>query len=141
MESCSCAECVSACRNDPGRLIPEDVAKIASALGINREELVSAYLVKIPLTSQKQTVYSLAPAKRKGKRFVAEPGTVAPDYYAEEKGSCIFLDDKGLCSIHKIKPFECGAYLGCKNTFLGKPYRDKQVEEYFFSRWKSASPI
>lgn len=138
MESCSCPECVSACRNDPGRLVPEDVGRIASFLGIDRDELISTYLVKIEMRSQTQTVYGLAPAKKKGKRFVAQPGTVAPEYYAEERGSCIFLDDNGLCSIHKVKPFECGAYLGCRNTFLGKPYKDRQVEEYFFSRWRSA---
>jgi Fe-S-cluster containining protein len=137
MENCSCAECVSACKNDPGRLVPEDVDKIAKHLGISREELISDYLVKIETSKQNSNAIALAPAKRKGKRFVSEPGTVAPDYYAQEKGSCIFLSDSGMCTIHSVKPFECGAYMGCKNTFLGRPYREKQVEEYFFVRWRN----
>ena len=137
MESCSCPECVSACRNDPGRLVPEDVLKIATYLKITPAELTEEYLVRIPVEKQSVTVYALAPAKRKGKRFIAEPGTIAPDYYIRERGSCVFLDERGLCSIHAVKPFECGAYMGCKDTFLGKPYREKQVEEYFFTRWKT----
>ncbi len=137
MDSCSCPECVSACRNDPGRLVPEDVRKLAGLLGISEAELIAGYLVKIPL-SESERMYALAPAKRKGKRFIAEPGTEAPDYYASERGVCIFLDDSGACSVHAAKPFECGAYMGCKNTFLGKPYKKKYVEEYFLLRWRKS---
>ena len=137
MESCSCPECVSACRTDPGRLLPEDVGKLAGLLGIPEAELLAQYLVKI-LLSPKDTVYGLAPAKRKGKRFIAAPGTVAPDYYARERGVCVFLDEQGACAIHGAKPFECSAYMGCKNTFLGKPYKKKYVEEFFFLRWRKA---
>ena len=97
MESCSCPECVSACRTDPGRLLPEDVGKLAGLLGIPEAELLAQYLVKI-LLSPKDTVYGLAPAKRKGKRFIAQPGTVAPDYYARERGVCVFLDEQGACA-------------------------------------------
>jgi Fe-S-cluster containining protein len=135
MESCNCPECVSACRNDPGRLLPGDLAKLAGFLDIRKEELQENYLVKIPL-SKKEQVFALAPAKRKGKRFVAKPGSIAKDYYADERGECIFLDKEGLCSVHDAKPFECGAYMGCKHTFLGRPYKEKQVEEYFFKRWR-----
>jgi Fe-S-cluster containining protein len=125
---------VSACGNDPGRLVPSDMKKIADFLGCPQETLQEEYLVKIPLDGGK--VFALAPAKRKGKRFVAEPGSVAPDYYADQKGRCVFLDERDLCSIHKVKPFECGAYMGCRNTFLGKPYRERDVEQYFTERWK-----
>ncbi|HNX58971.1 MAG TPA: YkgJ family cysteine cluster protein [Spirochaetota bacterium] len=136
MAECSCDECVSACRNDPGRLVPDDLKKLADHLSIDIPTLEREYLVRIPMTHKGVTAYALAPAKRKGKRFVAEPGSVAPDYYADEKGQCVFLDDRGLCSVHKVKPFECGAYMGCKHTFLGRPYREKNVEEFFFMRWK-----
>ena len=135
MKSCNCPECISACRNDPGRLLPEDRAKLAKFLDIGETELLENYLVKIPL-SKKEQVFALAPAKRKGKRFVAKPGSVAQDYYAREHGTCIFLDEAGLCSVHDAKPFECGAYMGCTHSFLGKPYKEKQVEEYFFKRWR-----
>lgn len=137
MESCSCPACVSACRTDPGRLVPDDLPKLARLLDLTRAELIAGYLVKIPLAPAEH-VYGLAPAKRKGRRFIAEPGTVAPDYYAAERGVCIFLDDSGACRVHAAKPFECSAYLGCKNTFLGKPYKKKYVEEYFLLRWRRA---
>lgn len=135
MDSCSCENCVSACKNDPGRLLPEQLSPLAAFLNVTVDELVISYLVKIPMGG-KEPVYVYAPAKMKGRRFVAEPGSIIPDYYTGERGRCVFLDEKGLCSVHQVKPFECGAYMGCKNTFLGRPYREKQVEEYFYSRWK-----
>jgi Fe-S-cluster containining protein len=138
MESCNCPECISACRNDPGRLLPEDLSRLAKFLHITEKELLENYLVRIPL-SIKEQVFALAPAKRKGKRFVAQPGSIAQDYYAKEHGECLFLDEKGLCSVHEAKPFECGAYMGCTHTFLGRVYKEKQVEEYFLKRWKRKS--
>lgn len=135
MESCSCPKCISACCNDPGRLAPEDVQKLAAELGITPADLIATYLVKIPLTPGDNR-YALAPAKRKGKRLIAEPGTVVPDYYAAERGVCVFFDGEGGCTVHGAKPFECRAYLGCKHTFLGKPYKEKDVEEYFLLRWR-----
>ena len=141
MESCNCPKCVSACSTDPGRLLPEDMQKLAGLLGISQAELLDQYLVKI-LLSSKDSVYGLAPAKRKGKRYIAAPGTVAPDYYARERGVCVFLDEQGACAIQGAKPFECSAYMGCKNTFLGRPYRKKYVEEFFLRRWRKAqSPV
>lgn len=141
MAECNCDECVSACRNDPGRLVPDDLKKIAEYLSIDIPVLEREYLVRIPMTHKGVTVCALAPAKRKGKRFVAEPGSVAPDYYADEKGRCVFLDERDLCGIHKVKPFECGAYMGCKHTFLGRPYKEKSVEEFFFMRWKGVTRL
>lgn len=138
MESCDCEICTSACRCDPGRLVPEDLGRLAKHLNISVDELKAEFLVRVDARHNNETVPSYAPAKRKGKRFVAEPGTAAPDYYADEKGSCIFLDEKGLCTVHEAKPFECAAYMGCSHTFLGRPYRDKEVESYFFKRWKTA---
>ena len=137
MENCSCDECVSACMNDPGRLVPGDILKITHFLNITEDELKKEYLVIVNVTSKGQLAHALAPAKKSGRRFIAEPGSVAPDYYAKEKGRCIFLDENDRCSVHEVKPFECGAYMGCRNTFLGKPYRDREVEEFFYKRWKS----
>jgi hypothetical protein len=137
MENCSCNECISACLNDPGRLVPGDIPKLSRFLKISEHDLENYYLVRVSVTCNEHTVHALAPAKKKGRRFIATPGTTAPDYYADEKGRCIFLDDKDRCSVHEAKPFECGAYMGCCNTFLGKPYRAKTVEEYFYKRWKS----
>jgi Fe-S-cluster containining protein len=140
MENCSCKECISACLNDPGRLVPGDIPKLSRHLKVPESDLENEYLIRVPVRSNGQTVYALAPVKKKGRRFIAKPGSIAPDYYAEEKGRCIFLDDTNRCSVHEAKPFECGAYMGCRNTFLGKPYRAKTVEEYFYKRWKSKTP-
>ena len=134
MESCGCEKCVSACRRDPGRLVPADVKKMAALLGIGEEELKREYLVIIP--ARNSPVRFLAPAKIKAARFLAAPGTVVPDYYAEEKGRCVFLAEEGTCRVHEAKPFECAAYMGCRHTFLGRPYKEKDVEAYFISRWR-----
>lgn len=136
MEACGCEKCVSACRRDPGRLIPGDVKKIAALLGIGEEELKQRYLVLIPAKGRGCHVRFLAPAKIKAARFLAAPGTVVPDYYAGENGRCVFLDEEGLCRVHEAKPFECAAYMGCKHTFLGRPYKEKDVETFFISRWR-----
>jgi Fe-S-cluster containining protein len=137
MESCNCNECISACRNDPGRFVPEDLPRLSTLLKITIDALEKECLVRVPVTVNGHTIYAFAPAKKKSHRFIAEPGTTAPTYYATEKGRCIFLDDNGQCSVHEAKPFECSAYMGCRNTFLGKPYRPKAVEEFFYKRWKS----
>ncbi|MBN2400567.1 hypothetical protein EH223_09250 [candidate division KSB1 bacterium] len=138
MDACRCEKCVSACRNDPGRLIPADLKKIAAFLKISESELKTAYLVRIPATARNNRIYFFAPAKIKAGRFLATPGTTVPKYYDTDKGCCIFLSPEGLCTIHAVKPFECAAYMGCRHTFLGRPYKKKNVEEFFISRWKKA---
>lgn len=140
MKPCNCDSCISACKNDPGRLIPQDIPKIAEKLKITAEQCIKEFFVRVPTVVRNETVYALTPAKRKGKHFVSQPGTIAGKTagkeYSNIPGICIFLEDNGDCSIHDVKPFECKAYMGCSHTFLGKPYREKTVEEYFFSRWR-----
>jgi Fe-S-cluster containining protein len=139
MESCGCEKCISACRRDPGRLVPADLKRLASFLEIGEEELRRKYLVIIPARSSH--VRFLAPAKIKASRFLAAPGTVVPGYYADEKGRCVFLTQDGLCRVHEAKPFECAAYMGCRHTFLGRPYKEKDVEAFFISRWRKAQNL
>jgi len=136
MDACSCERCVSACRRDPGRLIPVDVKKIAALLGVSEKELLAGYLVRVPAGGKNSHIHFLAPAKIKAERFLAAPGTIVPDYYAHENGRCVFLSAENLCSIHTAKPFECAAYMGCRHTFLGRPYKEKDVETFFISRWR-----
>jgi Fe-S-cluster containining protein len=137
MDACGCERCVSACRNDPGRLVPADLKKIAAFLKISESELKASYLVRIPAADNRH-VFFLAPAKTKANRFLAAPGSIVPDYYDKEKGRCVFLTPEGLCAILAVKPFECAAYMGCRHTFLGRPYKKRSVEEFFVSRWKKA---
>jgi Fe-S-cluster containining protein len=137
MKSCLCDNCVSACKHDPGRLVPADIRKISDELGISIHACMSDYLVRVPTTVRNETVYALAPAKRKGTRFVEEPGHTAGKDYSDIQGICIFLESNGDCTIHTVKPFECRAYMGCTHTFLGKPYREKTVEAFFARRWRT----
>jgi hypothetical protein len=138
MDACDCEKCVSACRRDPGRLIPTDVKKIAAFLKLSEKELLASHLVRIPAKGKNKHIHFLAPAKIKAARFLAEPGTVVPDYYGTEDGRCVFLSTAGACLIHETKPFECAAYMGCRHTFLGRPYKAKDVETFFVSRWRKA---
>ena len=141
MDACACEKCVSACRRDPGRLIPGDVKKIAAFLELSEKELLERHLVLIPAKGKNRHVRFPAPAKIKAARFLAAPGTVVPDYYDQEKGRCVFLSAEGACLIHEVKPFECAAYMGCRHTFLGRPYKEKDVEAFFVSRWRKAQNI
>ncbi len=136
MEACACEKCAGACRRDPGRLVPADVKKIAAFLSLSEEELLARHLVRIPAKGRDRHVHSLAPAKIKAARFLAAPGSVVPGYYSEERGRCVFLSPEGSCLIHEVKPFECAAYMGCRHTFLGRPYKEKDVETFFVSRWR-----
>ena len=137
MESCRCELCVSACRRDPGRLVPADIEPLARLLGLTPAELLARHLVLRPLPGP-EGGYALAPVKGKAHRLLVDPGTVVPSYYEGEDGWCVFLAENGECRVHAAKPFECRAYSGCRNTFLGRPYRRKEVEEYFRKRWRSA---
>jgi Fe-S-cluster containining protein len=138
MDACACEKCVSACRSDPGRLIPADVKRIAAFLGLSEKELLARYLVRMPAKGKNRHIQFLAPAKIKAARFLAEPGTVVPEYYAGEKGRCVFLTAENICTVHAVKPFECAAYMGCRHTFLGRPYKEKDVEAFFVSRWRKS---
>lgn len=141
MDACSCEKCISACRRDPGRLVPADVKRIAAFLAIGEKELLQGYLVRIPAKGKDGHVQFLAPAKIKAAHLLAAPGTVVPEYYAEEKGRCVFLTEEGQCRIHEVKPFECAAYMGCRHTFLGRPYKEKDVETFFVSRWRKSQHL
>ena len=136
MEACGCEKCISACRRDPGRLVPADMKRIAAFLHLEEKELLFRYLVRIPAKGKNRQVHFLAPAKIKAARFLATPGGIVPGYYAEEKGRCVFLSPDGACLIHQVKPFECAAYMGCRHTFLGRPYKERDVEAFFISRWR-----
>ena len=51
MGACACDKCVSACRRDPGRLVPADLKKIAALLAIGEDELKKEFLVIVPARS------------------------------------------------------------------------------------------
>ncbi len=137
MESCSCDACTSACRTDPGRFLPGEVERLADFLRINVEQLWRDYLILKRLQHKGSSIWVPAPAKFKTRfRYVTLPGHRARDYHDTEKGTCVFLSEQGLCTIHAVKPYECGAYMGCRHTFQGRPYKASVVESYFFHHWQ-----
>ena len=136
MEACSCKDCLSACQTDPGRFLPGEVERLALHLGVNSEELFKQFLILKRLVHRDKVIWVPAPAKKKAQRFVTKPGHRAREYHELEKGTCVFLTTEGLCSIHAVKPYECRAYMGCRHTFQGRPYKSSQVEAYFYSHWK-----
>lgn len=136
MDSCTCEACVSACKHDPGRFLPGEVARLAEHLGLAVEEVYHRYLIVKKLVHRGREVWVPAPAKRKAQRWVTKPGHRARDWHEAEKGTCVFLDERERCSIYPVRPYECAAYMGCRHTFQGRAYRDQDVAAYFFARWK-----
>lgn len=139
---CSCEKCVSACKNYPGRLLPQDLRGIADFLGISTDELVDAYLVVEYVENAGRKMFMFSPAKlRRGGKPLFSPGEVVEEWYLTKQGRCIFLDSGDRCSIHPVKPFECREYLGCRNTFMGKPYKQKTADLFFFNHWRGHQGI
>ncbi len=139
MKSCRCPDCLSACLNDPGRLLPDDLPRIARKMGISRDELERSFLVFHRLIQGGIEARVPAPLKLKNGMPMAEPGSTVDRHYEGKPGRCIFLDDNSGCLLHPVKPFECSAYLGCRHTFLGRRYKADSVRSYFLARWKKQS--
>lgn len=135
MKPCKCADCLSACNYDPGRLIPEDLKRIARFLQITEIELVKNYLIFIPFEIHERKGYQLAPVKMHRQRPLLLAGNLAWPGYSQKPGRCIFLQQNGNCQIHSVKPQECRSYMGCTHTFNGRPYNPKVVEDYFCRKW------
>lgn len=139
MEACRCEKCSSACRTDPGRFLPGEVERLAAHLGMDAGELYRTHLILERLEWRDRTIWVPAPAKLKTRfRYVTKPGHRARSYHEAERGTCVFLTEEGLCAIHSVKPYECGAYMGCRHTFQGRPYKASAVESFFFNHWKGA---
>jgi len=135
MKACKCANCLSACFYDPGRLVPEDLKRIAAFLQISELELIRKYLVFIPFKSKWGKGYQLAPVKLQHQRAILSAGEIAWPGYSQKPGRCIFLQENGDCQIHPVKPQECRSYMGCTHTFNGRPYDSETVENYFWRKW------
>lgn len=110
MESCTCDECKSACNHIPGWFKPSEIFKVAEYLGLTVQELFDKYLgINYYLATDRnqleKDVFVLTPATTK-----MEGGDMFPWV---GKGTCVFLDENELCSIHPVKPFECAQTLGC----------------------------
>jgi Fe-S-cluster containining protein len=47
------------------------------------------------------------------------------------KTECIFINTKGLCDIHAVKPYECKKVFGCESSS-----RHRRIREMIKRRWK-----
>lgn len=83
-KECACLTCITACVRCPGRLVPDDLAPIASHLGLSVPELMAKYLT--PSDDLDNT------------------GALRPQWI--KNYGCVFLKNQ-RCSIHAVKPFEC----------------------------------
>ena len=104
--SCQCNNCKDACQR-PGWFVPGEIEQVAEFLNISIEELFRTKLiVDWWEEDSKQNTFVLCPGI-KDRPF----GTMAPH---NPHGECIFFNNKGLCEIHPVKPFECAKY-SCKS--------------------------
>jgi len=100
-KECKCDLCKSACKNKPGWFKPGEPEKVAEYLNIPLKELFDTKLM-VDWWESDEDVFIIAPA--------VKGGNIGGEYPGNPQGECIFFKD-GLCSIHEVKPFECGAYL------------------------------
>lgn len=123
-ESCTCDKCVEKCRFKPGWFLPGEAEKVAEYLGISLEELFQKFLMADYLVTRLGDILVLSPAI-----LGRIPGTRFPD---NPSGQCIFLE-KGLCSIHSVKPYECRIALhngraGKNHREVGEEWRENQQQ-------------
>lgn len=91
-QGCSCAQCRECCTREPGWFVPDEIPVAAAYLGISERGFVERYCTE----HVEDGIRALSPTT---KRNSAE---------------CIFLNTKGLCDIHPVKPYECRKVFGCE---------------------------
>lgn len=123
-ESCTCKECKSACTHKPGWFLPGEAEKAALFLGMPLQEFFETKL-GVDWWEGKQPIFILAPGM-KGK----ETGT---EYPGDPRGTCVFYE-KGLCTIHSVKPFECRESIhnhdpGERHNAIAKTWNTKENQQ------------
>lgn len=93
---CSCPKCKNMCKTTPCLGTPQDIEKLIEA-GYASKLSLSVYATGMLMGAMDRTINMIQPR------------------FDEVKGSCVFLDDKGLCELHNIglKPTE-GKLASCK---------------------------
>lgn len=96
--ACACALCVENCKHIPGYLVPNDVERMAKALGCaNAGEFAYEHLLASPGATVMQ----------EGRIF--QIPTLVPKR-KETDGSCVFLDEHDRCRVHEVAPFGCAFF-------------------------------
>ena len=107
---CTCEGCKNACSYVPGWFMPGEAEKAAEHLDLSLEEFFNKYL-GVNWWEDEEDIFVLAPA------IIGEK--TGSEYPGDPKGKCIFFNDKELCDIHVVKPFEC-AELICNDTKINE---------------------
>jgi Fe-S-cluster containining protein len=94
---CACAACSKFCHHIPGYLLPEDLTSIARTLG---------YADLLEFARDNLSASPGALAIRDGEVFRIH--SLVPQRRAD--GSCKFLTENNLCSIHENSPFGCAYF-------------------------------
>lgn len=102
--TCTCTDCVTACRRKPGWFIPGKAEKTAGSLDMTLQEFFDKHLAVDWWDGNSATngedIYVLAPVL-----VGEEEGGMYP---GDPEGVCSLLDDEGRCTVHEHgKPFEC----------------------------------
>lgn len=104
--ACTCEKCAGACSHKPGWFKPDEIAPLASALGLTEQQLFDQHLQvdwwEGDEDSGGEDVFILSPA--------VVGGTPGDMFDRDPTGRCVWFK-RGRCAIHDIgKPFECAAY-------------------------------
>ncbi len=106
---CACDDCKSCCENTPGWFAPGEAEEAAALKGLTLQEFFARFLtMDYWCNSADGDIYTLRPA-----HLGEEPGQIADWNPLLARGTCVFLTEDRLCSIHAAKPLECAATLGC----------------------------
>ena len=98
--SCTCNDCVNACKQRPGWFMPGEAERAAELLGMDLRELFRTRLA-VDWYEGTPDIFLLAPA------LVGEQ--TGTEYPYDPIGRCVFLTADDRCGIHAAKPFECAA--------------------------------
>ncbi|MFH1830009.1 MAG: YkgJ family cysteine cluster protein [Pseudomonadota bacterium] len=106
---CSCKKCQECCRREPGWFVPEEVPIAAMFLNFTESDFISRFCEE----HAEDGALAISPARK------------------PEKTECVFLNQKGLCDIHPVKPYECRKVFGCDTAS-----RHKRIREMIKRRWR-----
>lgn len=104
VSSCGCADCRAACTNSPGWFMPDQVPRLAVALGRPLAELFRTQLaVGTTKMADGKVLRGVMPHKL---RDFKRPGGIWTLEEIARPGRCVFFD-RGRCTIYEHRPYEC----------------------------------
>jgi len=110
---CNCPKCISCCKSIPGMALPQEIITIANHLKLSIKDTLEKHFIRgyrdFDIYKNGKDIHiNIAYPAKKGFENVREDWG-----YPLVGGECTFLKND-LCTIHKVKPFECKMVFGCK---------------------------